>query len=494
MIIFKNKLDFKIIHTLISFFSLFSLLRFYVCNNIYTNDYLDPLTLTFKNPKTIQMFNIIILYHYVMSFLIAITIFTFIFVFLSFFRSYWFFTIRIKSKPSKYSNVIEVFEKAHPTLWLDEVLLYIRTYLIKQKKKNLDFYKKDLKKSLKDQITHAPLLEFLWVVFPALILVAIAYPSIIMLYYNESYVEPVFNITVIGNQWYWTYEYNDFNLVEIFKKHITNKRTNLTGCLNDLVMGAYGFRADLKQSNEEFLILEEFDKYLISLIPTRLSVDCNMIIAKDPKFLRLLTTDQCLVLPSKTPIRLMVTSNDVIHSWAVPSYGVKLDAVPGRINQQIINIPLQGTSWGQCSELCGVNHAFMPIEVKVLSLTDFLFFMELRIKEVLTPFFLTYFEERVHILKNLFYQALDEQSSSTASTKSKTEYLRILFPSEKIEKIENSHFFIKDKWEKGYRIIVEGLTSPDFKAGDKRDRRAREKVLRLIIRGLSDFAYKRREK
>jgi heme/copper-type cytochrome/quinol oxidase subunit 2 len=135
-------------------------------------------------------------------------------------------------------------------------------------------------------------------------------------------------------------------------------------------------------------------------MPEKYLVDSNMIIAKDPKFLRLLSTDQCLVIPSKTPIRILVTSNDVIHSWAVPSYGVKMDAVPGRINQQLLNIPLTGTSWGQCSELCGVNHAYMPIEVKVLSFGDFLFYMELKLKEIIFPFLLNYYKVRINLMLN----------------------------------------------------------------------------------------------
>jgi hypothetical protein len=147
-----------------------------------------------------------------------------------------------------------------------------------------------------------------------------------------------------------------------------------------------------------FQTLRQRDLETFKDIPLRPTVDCNLIIAKDPKFLRLLSTDQCLVIPSKTPIRLLVTSNDVIHSWAVPSYGVKMDAVPGRANQLLLNIPLVGTSWGQCSELCGVNHAYMPIEVKVLCFGDFLFYMELKIAELLTPYLLKYYSTRLDIL------------------------------------------------------------------------------------------------
>jgi hypothetical protein len=87
----------------------------------------------------------------------------------------------------------------------------------------------------------------------------------------------------------------------------------------------------------------------------------------------------------------------------VPSYGVKLDAVPGRINQQLLTVPLMGTSWGQCSELCGVNHAFMPIEVKVLAFGDFLFFMHLRVKEILTPYLIAFYDNRLNLIRDFLF-------------------------------------------------------------------------------------------
>src|SRR5690606_36676023 len=95
-----------------------------------------------------------------------------------------------------------------------------------------------------------------------------------------------------------------------------------------------------------------------------------------------------------------------------PSYGVKMDAVPGRINQQLLNIPLTGTSWGQCSELCGVNHAFMPIEVKVLSCGDLLFYMELKLKELLFPFILNFYKARLNILINFVNYLRDNIDNS----------------------------------------------------------------------------------
>lgn len=346
-----------------------------------------------------------------MAFLVGIIIFTFIFIFLSFFRTYFFFNYKTYYEPQDFCSFSEFLAYFRSNLWnfrfleaYENFISYIRISIIRQKNKHLAFYKKDIKASLTDQIVHAPLLEFLWVIFPALILVFIAYPSIILLYYNEAYVEPVFNITVIGNQWFWTYEYNDFNLLKLFKKHIYSEKTffHKYEMLHTKLLYLSGlFHDQYIQNNKNVM------NNILMSIPRRLTVDCNMIIAKDPKFLRLLTTDQCLVIPAKTPIRFLITSTDVIHSWAIPSYGVKLDAVPGRINQQILTVPLMGTSWGQCSELCGVNHAFMPIEIKVLAFSDFLYFIQLKIKEILFPFLETYYKERLAFVKKYVTKTYD---------------------------------------------------------------------------------------
>lgn len=371
---------------------------------IFANDYLNPYTLTFKNPKTLQMFNIIVLYHYVMSFLVGVIIFTFIFIFLSFFRSYYCFNFKTFYQPQKFVSFGEFLAHFGYNITnfrllqaYENIIEYFRYTMLLKKYKFLEYYKKDIKSSLNDQITHAPLLEFLWVIFPALILVAIAYPSIVLLYYNEAYVEPVFNITVIGNQWFWTYEYNDFNLLKLFKRHINSDQTFFHKYEDLFIILRNNIRSIDGKIDDVF---REDARIIMNSIPKRLTVDCNMIIAKDPRLLRLLTTDQCLVIPSKTPIRFLITSSDVIHSWAIPSYGVKLDAVPGRINQQILTVPLMGTSWGQCSELCGVNHAFMPIEIKVLAFSDFLYFIQLKIKEILLPFLKSYYKLRLDFLRN----------------------------------------------------------------------------------------------
>lgn len=164
--------------------------------------------------------------------------------------------------------------------------------------------------------THNTLLEVLWTVVPVLILVIIAIPSFRLLYKEVVVPEAELTIKATGYQWYWGYEYPD--------------------------------NGDL-------------------------SFDANLVADADlqPGQPRLLATDNQVVVPVDTTVRVIVTGADVIHSWAVPSFGVKIDAVPGRVNETWFRASRTGTFYGQCSELCGQAHAFMPIEVKVVSKEEF---------------------------------------------------------------------------------------------------------------------------
>ena len=160
--------------------------------------------------------------------------------------------------------------------------------------------------------THNVPLEIAWTVIPVLILIAIAVPSFKLLYYMDKAVDAEMTLKVVGHQWYWSYEYPDH--------------------------GDFTFDAVMVTEDE----LEDGQR-------------------------RLLETDNQVVLPVETDIRLLFTSDDVLHAWAVPAFGVKVDAVPGRINEAWVRIGREGTYYGQCSELCGVNHGAMPIAVKVVS-------------------------------------------------------------------------------------------------------------------------------
>jgi len=182
-------------------------------------------------------------------------------------------------------------------------------------------------KVLSEGVYHNTFIEIVWTIVPALILAVIAVPSFALLYSLEELVEPTLTVKVTGNQWYWSYEYSNCKNPDL-SEHIDGKK---------------------------------FDSYMI---PTEDLEEGN---------LRLLEVDNRLLLPVKTHISVIVTASDVLHCWAVPSLGVKVDACPGRLNQTSMFIKREGTFYGQCSEICGVNHGFMPIVVDGVSMYDFLF-------------------------------------------------------------------------------------------------------------------------
>nr|YP_010411419.1 cytochrome c oxidase subunit II [Coraebus cloueti]URN73065.1 cytochrome c oxidase subunit II [Coraebus cloueti] len=158
-------------------------------------------------------------------------------------------------------------------------------------------------------------IELIWTVLPAATLVFIALPSLQLLYLMDELKSPLISIKSIGHQWYWSYEYTDFKNTE-FDSYMANSKTN-------------------------------------------------------PLF-RLLDVDNRIVVPYKTQVRLLVTASDVIHSWTIPSMGVKIDATPGRLNQTSFTLNQAGLFFGQCSEICGTNHSFMPIVVESVSPSSFI--------------------------------------------------------------------------------------------------------------------------
>jgi len=185
------------------------------------------------------------------------------------------------------------------------------------------FYSAEKNKNPIDNFTHATLVEIVWTIVPALILVLIAVPSFKLLYQMDEISDPAVTLKVVGHQWYWSYEYSDYN-------HLTEENTGIN-----------------------------FDSYMIA--------EENL----DAAHFRLLEVDNRVVLPINTHVRVLITSADVLHSWAVPSFGVKVDACPGRLNQTFLNIKKPGVFYGQCSELCGTNHGFMPIVVEAVELEQY---------------------------------------------------------------------------------------------------------------------------
>lgn len=173
---------------------------------------------------------------------------------------------------------------------------------------------------------HGTLIELIWTITPAFVLIAIAFPSFKLLYLLDEVIAPAMTIKAEGHQWYWSYEFSDF-------------------------------------SNDEGEAVE-FDSYIIP--------ESDM---EEGQF-RLLDVDNRVVVPVDTHIRFIVTGADVIHDFAVPSLGLKIDAMPGRLNQTSVIILREGTYYGQCSEICGVYHAFMPICVEAVPLNKYITWLE----------------------------------------------------------------------------------------------------------------------
>nr|ARH54965.1 cytochrome c oxidase subunit 2 [Curculionidae sp. 7 AH-2016] len=155
-------------------------------------------------------------------------------------------------------------------------------------------------------------IEMIWTILPAFILILIALPSLRLLYILDEIYNPMITIKAIGHQWYWSYEYSDYKKME-------------------------------------------FDSYMIPSNELK------------PFNFRLLDVDNRMIIPFNSQIRIIVTSMDVIHSWTIPSLGVKIDATPGRLNQSNFNLNRTGLFYGQCSEICGANHSFMPIVIESIS-------------------------------------------------------------------------------------------------------------------------------
>lgn len=186
------------------------------------------------------------------------------------------------------------------------------------------------KNAVASDMVHGAVIEVIWTMVPALILVGIAIPSFALLYSVDEAVDPSVTLKIIGHQWYWSYEYSDY--------------TN--------------------ESGESI----SFDSYMVP--------DDELVRGQ----YRLLEVDNRVRLPVDTHVRLVITAADVLHSWTIPSFGVKRDACPGRLNQVSLYIIRIGVFFGQCSEICGVNHGFIPIVVESVSMPEYVNWLEVQLQ------------------------------------------------------------------------------------------------------------------
>nr|YP_009251084.1 cytochrome c oxidase subunit II [Lecanora strobilina]AMZ84238.1 cytochrome c oxidase subunit II [Lecanora strobilina] len=175
-------------------------------------------------------------------------------------------------------------------------------------------------------LSHGTLIELIWTITPALILILIAFPSFKLLYLMDEVSDPAMAILAEGHQWYWSYQYPDF--------------------LNN---------------DNEFI---EFDSYLVP--------ESDL----EDGALRMLEVDNRLIIPELTHVRFIVTGADVIHSLACPALGIKCDAYPGRLNQVSVMINREGVFYGQCSEICGILHSSMPIVIESVSIDKFISWLQ----------------------------------------------------------------------------------------------------------------------
>lgn len=227
----------------------------------------------------------------------------------------WQLSFQDSAAPS-FTGVVEL----HNTVFFFLVIISVAVFWVLGS--IIYYYKSNNSPIVYKYLNHGTLIELIWTITPALVLIAIAFPSFRLLYLLDEVISPTITIKVVGHQWYWSYEYSDY----------------------------------INESGESI----EFDSYMIPETDLELGQ------------FRLLDVDNKVIVPIDTHIRLIVTGADVIHSFAVPSLGLKIDSVPGRLNQASFLAERTGTFYGQCSEICGVYHGFMPIAVESVSVQDYL--------------------------------------------------------------------------------------------------------------------------
>jgi cytochrome c oxidase subunit 2 len=205
-------------------------------------------------------------------------------------------------------------------------LLIVITLFVGWLLSNTIFFYEEFNNKFNSKFVHSKELEIVWTTIPAIILLTLSTPSFTLLYAMDEISQPELSLKILGHQWFWSYEILDFN--------------------------------SCRKNQKSFKLV------------------CYMMVLDGlPKekqgYFRLLETNRRLILPTNTHLRLLVSAADVLHSWTIPSFGLKVDACPGRLNQVNLFIKRAGLFYGQCSEICGINHGFMPIVVVAMPTTQF---------------------------------------------------------------------------------------------------------------------------
>lgn len=295
------------------------MLKFFFFNSF--SDHAFPGQFGFQYPATFLMDRIINLHHFIMFFIVIIIFFVFSLIFL--------------------------------------ILQYF-TF-------NNDLNFKDFLK-LKDinnvNISHGSFLEIVWIIIPTLVLLFIAIPSFSLLYSMDLHDDCYILLSVIGHQWYWSYECL-----------IKTEYLPYTHMFSDRRIDFLNF------SHLKF----KFDSYIVETSDLKNGE------------LRLLETTNPVVLPIDVGVKVLITADDVIHSWAIPALGVKMDALPGRLNQIYLEINRCGHFYGQCSEICGVNHGYMPISIYAVELKDFFKYVDFMTNSFYYNMYLKHFYLRTHV-------------------------------------------------------------------------------------------------
>lgn len=334
--------------------------------NIAFCDYAMRGQFGFQDASTSIMQGIINLHHHIFFFIIIVLIFVSYMMIKTYKVSVW----KFKTTNLNIIKTASILFQTNNKTYSSYELFISAFYTIK------DSFIKKLKLYYNLNISHGTLLEIIWTILPSLILLCIVGPSFALLFAMDAIADPDYSVKVVGHQWYWSYEYTDsfleYNIRDILSVtsyniwlNLNNVRDTLIGMDNDFMtyLKDYYLNLFIKSNtlNPAKIIMDySFDSYM-KATPDLVEGE-----------LRLLEVDNALYLPIYSKIRLDITSDDVMHAFAVPSLGIKIDAIPGRLNVIYLDILREGVFFGQCSELCGVNHGYMPIKIVAVNVKDFM--------------------------------------------------------------------------------------------------------------------------